>query len=42
MKATNISATMIHDWKFLVKYMDEIAVGLARLKKPSREKFCKL
>ena len=42
MKATKISATMIHDWEVSVKHLEEIAVGLVRLKKLSREKFCEL
>ena len=41
-KATKISATMIHYWEISVKYLEEIAVGLVRLKKPSWNKFCKL
>ena len=42
MKATKISATMIHYWEVSVKYLEEIAVELVRLKKLSREKFCEL
>ena len=42
MKVTKISATMIQYWEVSVKYLDEIAIALVRLKKPSRGKFCKL
>ena len=41
MKVKNISATMIQYWEVSVEFLDEIAVTLVRLKKPSREKFCK-
>ena len=42
MKVTKFSATMIQCWEVSVKYLDEIAIALVRLKKPSREKFFKL
>ena len=42
MKETKISPTMVHYWEVLVKYLDEVAIGLVRSKKPSRQKFCKL
>ena len=42
MKVTKISETMIQYWEVSVRFLDEIAIALVRLKKPSREKFCKL
>ena len=33
MKVTKVSATLNHYWEVSVKYLDEIAVGLLRLKK---------
>ena len=34
-KATKLSSIMIYYWKVLVKHLDEIAVGLVRLKRVS-------
>ena len=34
-KSTKLSSIMIYYWKVLVKYLDEIAVGLVRLKRVS-------
>ena len=42
MKVKEISEKMIHYWEVSVKYLDEITTGLVRIKKPSREEFCKL
>ena len=42
MKVTKVSATTIQYWEFSVKHLDEIAIALVILKKPSREKFCRV
>ena len=42
MKVTKISATMIDYREVSMKYPEETAVALVRLKKHSQEKFCQL